>query len=86
MTFRKIPRDVHEDARDAARALMATPEFNKSRSDRKRVEMREPDSPFPFYRAPSLSHLPGYRSRRLFQSASQPSVARALRIAKFARS
>ena len=40
MTFRKIPRDVHEDARDAARALMATPEFNKSRSERKRVEMR----------------------------------------------
>jgi hypothetical protein len=40
MTFRKIPRDVHEDARDAARALMGTPEFNKSRSERKRVEMR----------------------------------------------
>jgi hypothetical protein len=27
MTFRKIPRDVHEDARDATRALMGTPEF-----------------------------------------------------------
>src|SRR5262249_37201011 len=26
MTFRKIPRDVHEDARDATRALMGTPE------------------------------------------------------------
>jgi len=40
MTFRKIPRDLHEDARDAARALMDTPEFNKSRDERKRVEMR----------------------------------------------
>jgi hypothetical protein len=25
MTFRKIPRDVHENARDYARALMRTP-------------------------------------------------------------
>jgi transposase len=40
MTFRKIPRDVHEDARDATRALMGTPEFAKSRSERKKVEMR----------------------------------------------
>jgi len=40
MTFRKIPRDVHEDARDAARALMGKPEFDKSRDERKRVEMR----------------------------------------------
>jgi Transposase DDE domain len=40
MPFRKIPRDVHEDARDAARALMGTPDFTKSRNERKRVEMR----------------------------------------------
>ena len=40
MTFRKIPRDVHEDARDATRALMDTPEFAKSRNERKKVEMR----------------------------------------------
>src|SRR6266478_2595857 len=40
MTFRKIPRDVHEDARDVARALMGKPEFAKSRDERKRVEMR----------------------------------------------
>src|SRR6266567_4434234 len=40
MTFRKVPRDVHEDARDVARALMGTPEFDKSRDERKRVEMR----------------------------------------------
>jgi hypothetical protein len=32
MTFRKIPHDVHEDARDATRALMGTPEFAKSRN------------------------------------------------------
>jgi transposase len=40
MTFRKIPRDVHEDARDHARALMGTPEFDKSRDERKKAEMR----------------------------------------------
>lgn len=40
MTFRKIPRDVHEDARDQARALMGTPGFVKSRDERKKVEMR----------------------------------------------
>jgi transposase len=40
VSFRKIPRDVHEDARDATRALMGTPEFAKSRNDRKKVEMR----------------------------------------------
>jgi transposase len=40
MTFRKIPRDVHEDARDATRALMGTPGFAKSRNERKKAEMR----------------------------------------------
>ena len=40
MSFRKIPRDVHEDARDATRALMGTPAFAKSRNERKKVEMR----------------------------------------------
>ena len=40
VTFRKIPRDVHEDARDATRALMGTPEFARSRNERKKVEMR----------------------------------------------
>jgi len=40
MTFRKVPRDVHEDARDVARAWMGKPELNKSRDERKRVEMR----------------------------------------------
>ena len=40
MAFRKIPRDVHEDARDQARALTVTPEFAKSRDEREKVEMR----------------------------------------------
>jgi len=33
-------RDVDEDSRDTARALMGTPEFDKSRDERKKVEMR----------------------------------------------
>ena len=37
---RIVPRDVNEDARDHARALMGTPEFDKSRDERKKVEMR----------------------------------------------
>ena len=40
MAFRKIPRDVHEDARDHARSLMRTSEFDQSRDERKKVEMR----------------------------------------------
>ena len=31
---------MNEEARDHARALMGTPEFEKSRDERKRVEMR----------------------------------------------
>ena len=41
MTFRKIPRDVHEDARDATRALMGTPEFVTSRNERKKESSAE---------------------------------------------
>lgn len=37
---RKIPRDVHEDARDVARRKMTTKAFARSRDERKRVEMR----------------------------------------------
>ena len=40
LPWRKVPRDVNEEARDQARALMGTPEFEKSRDERKRVEMR----------------------------------------------
>jgi hypothetical protein len=37
---RKIPRDVHEDARDVARRKMQTKAFARSRDERKRVGMR----------------------------------------------
>ena len=37
---RRITRDVNEDARDIARTLMATPEYEKSRDERKKIEMR----------------------------------------------
>jgi hypothetical protein len=37
---RKIPRDIHEDARDVARQKMKTRAFARSRDERKRVEMR----------------------------------------------
>jgi hypothetical protein len=40
MLFRKVTRDINEDARDLARASMSTPEFDKSRDERKKVEMR----------------------------------------------
>jgi len=36
---RQIPRDIHEDARDVARALAKTEAFEQSRRYRKRVEM-----------------------------------------------
>jgi transposase len=37
---RKVTRHVNEEARDYARSLKGTPEFDKSRDERKRVEMR----------------------------------------------
>ena len=37
---RKIARGVHEDARDYARTFVGTPEFDQSRDERKKVEMR----------------------------------------------
>jgi hypothetical protein len=37
---RKIIRDVHEDARDHARGFVGAPEFEQSRDERKKVEMR----------------------------------------------
>ncbi len=36
---RKVPRSIHEDARDVARALASTTGFEQSPRDRKRVEM-----------------------------------------------
>jgi transposase len=40
VAWRKVPRDVNEEARDIARALMKTPQYERSRNERKRVEMR----------------------------------------------
>ncbi|MGK9337004.1 IS1182 family transposase [Sinorhizobium meliloti] len=39
MSHRKIPRDVNEDARDVARAIAKTPNYEQSRHRRKKVEM-----------------------------------------------
>jgi hypothetical protein len=36
---RKIPRDVHEDARDVARADASTPEYAQACRHRKKIEM-----------------------------------------------
>jgi transposase len=37
---RDVKRDVNEDARDYARSFIGTPEFDRSRDERKKVEMR----------------------------------------------
>jgi transposase len=37
---RKIPRNIHEHARDVARSLIGTEAFEKSRRERKKIEMR----------------------------------------------
>jgi transposase len=37
---RQVPRDIHEDARDVARALAKTEAFERSRRERKKIEMR----------------------------------------------
>jgi len=37
---RQIPHDLHEDARDLARAMGKTQAFEQSRRERKKVEMR----------------------------------------------
>jgi len=38
--FKKIARDINEDARNHARSLRGTPEFERSSNARKKVEMR----------------------------------------------
>jgi hypothetical protein len=38
--LRKIPRDIHEHARDVARSLAGTKGFETSRRERKKIEMR----------------------------------------------
>jgi hypothetical protein len=37
--FRRVPRSIYEEARDVARELAKTEAFERSRRDRKRVEM-----------------------------------------------
>jgi hypothetical protein len=37
---RKIPRDIHEHARDVARSFAGTEGFEQSRRERKKIEMR----------------------------------------------
>ena len=37
---RKVPRSLHQDARDYARSLVGTDDFVRSWDDRKKVEMR----------------------------------------------
>jgi hypothetical protein len=38
--FRRIPRHVHESARDVARSFVDTEAFEQSRPERKKIEMR----------------------------------------------
>src|SRR5215471_18237715 len=38
--LKKIARDINEDARDRARSLKDTPEFERSSNQRKKAEMR----------------------------------------------
>ena len=40
IVFKKIARDINEDARNQARSLKGTPEFERSSNARKKVEMR----------------------------------------------
>lgn len=40
LPYRKLPRDINEAARDLARSLADTPEFEQSSNERKKVEMR----------------------------------------------
>jgi hypothetical protein len=35
-----MPRDIHENARDVARSFAGTEDFEKSRRERKKIEMR----------------------------------------------
>jgi len=37
---RKVPRDIHEHARDVARSFAGTESFERSRHERKKIEMR----------------------------------------------
>ena len=70
--FRRVPRSIYEDARDVARALAKTEAFERSRHDRKRVEMLFCTSQaYPAARPPAIAravrgsirvHAGGHRS------------------------
>jgi Transposase DDE domain len=87
MTFRKIPRDVHEDARDYARALMGTPEFDKSRDERQegRDALCTPEDPSPFRANASVrplrctGRIPPRGHRPKPKDTRQPSLVSAAR-------
>ena len=53
---RKIPRDIHEHARDVARSFADTKDFEQSRHERKKVEMRfAPPEAYPEARSPQTA-------------------------------
>jgi phospholipase C len=60
--FRKLARDINEEARDHARSLKGTPEYEQSRNERKKVEMRSAHLRFITKRW-DLPVLAGLRSR-----------------------
>jgi len=66
--FKKIARDINEDARNHARSLRGTPVFERSSNARKKVEMRFATPEGPAWlraNAPSRSHR---RTRRVSTS------------------
>jgi hypothetical protein len=84
---RKVTRDQNEEVRDHARALMRTPEFAKSRDERKKVEMRfahlKTHHRFERMRLRGLSGARDeYRHRAEPQDAREPTLAATIGCAK----
>ena len=67
MPSRNVPRSVHEEARDHARQLAGTPQFERSRNERKKVEML-------FAHLKTTMHFERMRLRGL-TGAAQPAAA-----------
>lgn len=80
MTFRKITRSIHEAARDVARHIATTPEYQRSRCERKKVEML-------FAHLKSILKLDRLRLRGLSGAGDEFTLAAAVqnmrRMAKF---
>jgi transposase len=80
MTFRKITRSIHEAARDVARHIATTPEYQQSRCERKKVEML-------FAHLKSILKLDRLRLRGLSGATDEFTLAAAVqnlrRMAKF---